>query len=108
VFISDSHEEESSLGAVNCYLPDDFVKCLTVEFFSDGTNPCFLGLPVFQHSIQVLGEFLNILSRGGLVGDVLDMQFIVMVSPIPRRQNGVNDFWVEVNVHSNLGAVSLD
>jgi hypothetical protein len=85
VLVSDPHQQQSSFGAVDCDLPDDFVKNLAVELLPDGADSGPFGLPLAEHEVESIGELEDILARGRLMGDVLDVEFVVMVGPVLGR-----------------------
>lgn len=43
VLVSDPHQEEPSLPAVDGDLPDDFIEALVVELLSDGADANLFG-----------------------------------------------------------------
>ena len=64
-----------------------------------------LGLAVGQDAIEVLYEFEDVFPGRGLVRDVLYVQLIVMVVPIPRRQDGIQNLLMRWLVPSFLGVL---
>ena len=48
MFVSDSHEEESSFWTVDSDLSDDLIERLTEKFFSDRTDAFGSGLSMFE------------------------------------------------------------
>ena len=108
MLVPDPHQQQSSFGAVDCDLPDDFVENLTVELLPDGTDSGPFGLPFAEHEVKFVSELKDVLARGGLMGNVLDMELVVMVGPVFGRQDGVNDVWIRVTLPYTLGGEPLD
>lgn len=88
-------------------MSDDLVEGLAVEFLADGADSCAFGLPFLEHEIKPLGEFDDILAGGGLVGDVLDVEFVVVVVPVFGGEDGIDDVWVGGGLPSILGGEGL-
>ena len=63
-------------------MADDLVESLAVEFLADGADSCAFGLPFLEHEVKPLGEFDDVLAGGGLVGDILYVEFMVVVEPV--------------------------
>ena len=88
-------------------MADDLVESLAVEFLADGADPCAFGLPFFEHEVKSLGEFDDVLAGGGLVGDILYVEFMVVVEPVFGREDGIDDIWVGAGVPYILGGEGL-
>lgn len=91
MLVPNSHQQQPAFRAVHSDLPDDLIEGLTVKLLPYRTNACFFGLPIRQNPIKVLDKLENILPRRWLMRDILYMQLIVMIVPIPRRQYGIQD-----------------
>ena len=88
-------------------MADDLVESLAVEFLADGADSCAFGLPFLEHEVKPLGEFDDVLAGGGLVGDILYVEFMVVVEPVFGREDGIDDIWVGAGVPYILGGEGL-
>jgi hypothetical protein len=61
-------------------------------------------LSIFHHFFEGFGEFDNILPGSRLMGDVLNVEFVVMVGPISWWEDGVDDLFFS---GWNVGIVQL-
>jgi hypothetical protein len=63
--VTDSHQQQPPLCAVNRDLPDEFVEALGVQLLSDGADAGFAGLALLQPFVKFLLEVQDILLGGG-------------------------------------------
>lgn len=105
VLVPHPHQQQPALRAVHRHLPDDLVEGLAVKLLPYRADAGLLGLAVGQDAIEVLYEFEDVFPGRGLVRDVLYVQLIVMVVPIPRRQDGIQNLLMRWLVPSFLGVL---
>ena len=68
ILVSHSNQQQSSLPAIDCYLPNDLVKTLIEQFLSDWAKTNLSGLSIDQSFIKLFME-LNDLYFGGWSGE---------------------------------------
>lgn len=83
-FISDSQEEDTTLGLSQSDLTDNFIKALGEELFSDGTDTALTSLTLHQFLIESLSESGDINSGGLLVRNVFD-EVLAVFNPLSGR-----------------------
>ena len=104
MFISDPHEKQPSLRAVHCHLANELVQHLRVQLLSNGTNPEFPGLSIFQHTVESSLQIDDIFPGSRLMGDVLNEQLVHAVLPIPGGDDRIQYFWIvqDSTLHSGI------
>ena len=107
MLIPHPHQQQAPLGTIHCHLPNDLVEGLTVELLPDGADPCAFGLPFLEHEVEPLGELDDVLAGGGLVGDVLYVEFVVVVVPVFGGEDGIDDVWMGAVLPYILGGEGL-
>ena len=53
-FVTDPHKKETSFGAVDGNLTNEFVESLGIKFFSDGADASLSGLSLLQFLVQLI------------------------------------------------------
>jgi len=83
-FISDSQEEDTTLGLSQSNLTDNLIEALGEELFSDGADTALTGLTLHQFLIESLSETRNINSGGLLVRNIFD-EVLAVFNPLSGR-----------------------
>ena len=76
-FVAHPHEQKPSFSTVDCGLPNQLVKSLCVQIFSDGTNTSFACLSFLQLFIKFLLQLHDIKSSSRDGTHVLQPQLAV-------------------------------
>ena len=77
MLVTNSHQKQSSFGAVDGDLADDFIERLAEKFFSDGADAFVPGLAMFQGLIEGFFEPDDVFPFCFLVGDILHEVLVV-------------------------------
>ena len=88
-FVSDSHQQKSTFGAVDSNLTDKFIETLGVELLSDRTNAGFTGLALLETLVQFFLQLNDIHLGGWSRQHGLDPKLLLVHSVFSGRQNGV-------------------
>lgn len=92
-FISDSQEEDTTLGLSQGNLADDLVEALGEELFSDGADTALTGLALHQFLVESLSEAGYIDSGSLLMGNIFD-EVLAVFNPLSGRQDGINNLFL--------------
>ena len=89
-FVSDSEQQESTLGLIEGDLTDDLVEALAEELLTNGADSGLSCLSLHQLLIKELSEASDINSGCLLVAHVLNV-VLASLNPLSGRKNSVQD-----------------
>lgn len=87
-FVTDSQQQQTSLGLSQRYLSNNFIKALRKEFFPDWTDSAFTCLALHQFLVKHFSQTGNVNTGGLLVTHILDVVLAIFI-PFSRGQNSV-------------------
>jgi hypothetical protein len=94
MLISYSHQKKASFWGIYCNLPNNLIKTLAKQFFSNGAYPLISCLSMLKCFIKLLFESNYIWSFRFMMRDILHVVLSSFIFPISRHYHIVKDICI--------------